>query len=238
MGVSRPQKRRDEVPAFSVEDDQRMVDVLPIVAVVVTVFLFSVDGICGCIEVQKHFLRSAVLPSLVQVAFEEDLGYLAARAPGGRVLHPTDGRLAGEIGAALRQRAAGELEQRVFPQEVGVVLVLIATRYLKDALADERKQGVAPLPRSPLGYAFGYGLTQSYLAIHLSQPEKPAVGGDASSVEGSFESEGGMRPVKCVKVPCRSTPQCSLARHQLRLFGQLLLPSIQLRQGSGAEIAF
>src|SRR5215203_12687 len=47
-----------------------------------------------------------------------------------------------------------------------------------------------------------------------------------------------MRPVKCVKVPCRSTPQCSLARHQLRLFGQLLLPSIQLRQGSGAEIAF
>ena len=47
-----------------------------------------------------------------------------------------------------------------------------------------------------------------------------------------------MRPVKCVKVPCNSIPQCSLACHQLRLFGQLLLPSIQLRQGSGAEIAF
>jgi nucleotide-binding universal stress UspA family protein len=47
-----------------------------------------------------------------------------------------------------------------------------------------------------------------------------------------------MRPVKCVKVPCRSIPQRSLARHQLGLFGQLLLPSIQLRQGPGAEIAF
>src|SRR5215211_6914786 len=47
-----------------------------------------------------------------------------------------------------------------------------------------------------------------------------------------------MCPVKCVRVPCRSIPHRSLARHQLGLFGQLLLPSIQLRQGPGAEMAF
>ena len=44
-----------------------------------------------------------------------------------------------------------------------------------------------------------------------------------------------MRPVKYVRVPCRSTPHRSLARHLLRPFGQLLLPSIQLRQRPGAE---
>jgi hypothetical protein len=101
MGVSRSQERRDEMSALAVEDDQRMVDVLPIVAVVVTTFLFSVDWICGRIEIQKHFLRSAILLSLIEVAFEEGLGYSAARASGSRVLHPRDGRLASEIGTAL-----------------------------------------------------------------------------------------------------------------------------------------
>jgi hypothetical protein len=39
-----------------------------------------VDRICGRIEIQKPFLRSAILLSLIEVAFEEDLGYSAARA--------------------------------------------------------------------------------------------------------------------------------------------------------------
>src|SRR5919112_3822610 len=40
------------------------------------------------------------------------------------------------------------------------------------------------------------------------------------------------------KSPVPLPPQCSLAHHQLRLFGHLPPPSIHLRQGSGAEIAF
>jgi hypothetical protein len=39
-----------------------------------------VDRICGRIEIQKPFLRSAILLLLIEVAFEEDLGYSAARA--------------------------------------------------------------------------------------------------------------------------------------------------------------
>jgi hypothetical protein len=55
---------------------------------------------------------------------------------------------------------------------------------------------------------------------------------------GEAVQGGSMRPVKCVKVACSSTPHHSLARHQLRLFGHLFLPSIQLRQGPGAEVTF
>ncbi len=47
-----------------------------------------------------------------------------------------------------------------------------------------------------------------------------------------------MRPFKCVKVPCSSTPHRSLARNQLRLSRHLPLPSIQLRQRPGAEATF
>jgi hypothetical protein len=66
------------VSALAVEDEQRVVDVLLVVAVVEGALLLSVGGICGSIEVQKYFLRSAVLLSLIQIELEENLGYLAA----------------------------------------------------------------------------------------------------------------------------------------------------------------
>jgi len=45
VGVAGPKERRDQVPAVAVEDEQRMVDVLPIVAVVVAPFLLPVGGV-------------------------------------------------------------------------------------------------------------------------------------------------------------------------------------------------
>jgi hypothetical protein len=40
------------MPALAVEDHKRMVDVLPIVAMVEGAFLLSVGGICGRVEVE------------------------------------------------------------------------------------------------------------------------------------------------------------------------------------------
>ena len=74
MGVARPEERRDQVPALSVEDQQGMVHVLLIVAVVVGTFLLPVGRISGRIEVQKHLLWSTVFSSLSQVEFEDCLG--------------------------------------------------------------------------------------------------------------------------------------------------------------------
>jgi hypothetical protein len=45
MSVSCPKERRYEVPTVAIEDEQGMVNVLPIVAVVVGTFLLSVSGI-------------------------------------------------------------------------------------------------------------------------------------------------------------------------------------------------
>jgi hypothetical protein len=45
VGVSGPEERRYEVSTLAIEDEERMVDVLPIVAMVVTTFLFSESGV-------------------------------------------------------------------------------------------------------------------------------------------------------------------------------------------------
>jgi hypothetical protein len=72
VGVACPQKRRDQVPALAIEDEQQMIHVLPIVAVVVAPFLLSVGGVVCGVEVQKHPLRGASPLSLLEVKFEED----------------------------------------------------------------------------------------------------------------------------------------------------------------------
>jgi hypothetical protein len=70
-------------------------------------------------------------------------------------------------------------------------LVLIPTRYLKDPLPNERGEGMAPSPVSPLGHRLADGLAQTQLLVHLGQPKEPAVRGDAPPVEGGFHGEGG-----------------------------------------------
>jgi hypothetical protein len=54
VGVSRPEERRDQVPALAVEDQERMVHVLLVVTVVVATFLIAVGGIVRGIEIQEH----------------------------------------------------------------------------------------------------------------------------------------------------------------------------------------
>jgi hypothetical protein len=91
VSVSCPQECRDEVRTLTVEDDERMVDVLLVIAVVEGAFLLSVGGICDSIKVQKYFLRSAILLP-PQIEFEEDFGYYVAGASGGRILKPAHAR--------------------------------------------------------------------------------------------------------------------------------------------------
>ena len=83
--------------------------------------------------------------------------------------------LRGEISTALGQRAAHHLEQGIFAKGVRVVLILIAARYLKDALPNERAEGMASSPVSPFLNALGDGFTQAQLFIHPCQPEKTTV---------------------------------------------------------------
>ena len=101
MGISRPKKRRDEVPTLAVEDEQGMVDMLAVIAVVEGAFLLAVGGVVGRVKVQKHPLGHTVLLSLGEIKPEEDLGDSAAGASGGGVLEAADGRLARQVLPAL-----------------------------------------------------------------------------------------------------------------------------------------
>lgn len=55
------------MPALSVEDEQWMIHVLAVIAVVVTSFLISMHGIIGRVEVKEYLLRSTLLASLCEV---------------------------------------------------------------------------------------------------------------------------------------------------------------------------
>jgi len=107
VGVARPQQSTDQVPALPVEDDQRMIHVLLVVAVanrtwLIGAFLIAVGGVCGGVEIQEHPLwSSAVFGPLSKVELEDGLGYSVATAPVGCVLKPREGRLARQISPAL-----------------------------------------------------------------------------------------------------------------------------------------
>ena len=64
MGVARPQESGDELTRLSIEDQERVIDVLPEVAVVVALFLIAMGGIIGGIEVQQNLLWSTILGAI------------------------------------------------------------------------------------------------------------------------------------------------------------------------------
>ena len=108
MSVARPKERADQVSTLTIEDQEWVVHLLSVIAMVEGAFLLSVYRIVGCIEVQKHLLGSTVLAPLFEIELEDDLGYLMAGASCGRVLEAREGRLARQILCALGQRATGE----------------------------------------------------------------------------------------------------------------------------------
>lgn len=89
------------------------------------------------------------------------------------------------------RRPRTSFQERVLPQGVGVVLVLVAGGYLQDPLAYQRREGVPDGRPPPLRHVGGDLLAQAQLPVHLGEPEEAAVGGDAAAVEGGFEGERG-----------------------------------------------
>ena len=92
----------------------------------------------------------------------------------------------GMVTGSRRMAVGHQLEDWVLPQDVMVVLVFVAARYLKDPLPNERGKRVTPLPPSPLRHALGDSFAQAQLLVHLLKPQKAAVGGEAPPVEGGF----------------------------------------------------
>jgi predicted Zn-dependent protease len=74
-------------------------------------------------------------------------------------------------------------------QGIGVVLILIATGDLEDALADERFQGMLAGAFAPLGNEGGDEGAQAERMICLGQPGQAAIGRKAAAIEGSLHGQ-------------------------------------------------
>jgi len=79
------------------------------------------------------------------------------------------------VGASVQQQPKPVGDEPMAAEAIRLHVHLEVARYLKDALANERAEGVASSPVSPLRHAPGDCFTQTQLGVHLGDPEKPAV---------------------------------------------------------------
>ena len=117
-----------------------MEDVLLVVAVVVGTFLLAVSRVVCGVKVQKDTRRRSVFAPLPEVELAQRFGHTQAGSGVGCILKTRDSRLACQVRVRLRQPPADQLQQRITPQGIRVVLVLVAARYLQDSLPDQRLQ--------------------------------------------------------------------------------------------------
>ena len=100
-----------------VEDQQRVVHVLTVIAVVGAALLLAVGGVVGAVQVEQDVGRhatSGALP-LLKVDRHQRLAEPVAGTPVDGVLQPGEGRLAGQVGPILGRPTADQLQERVGP---------------------------------------------------------------------------------------------------------------------------
>jgi hypothetical protein len=193
VGVAWSEHRRDQLAGVAVEDQEWVVHVLLIEAVVGDTLLVAMGGIVGAIDIDQHLAGWSVPAALADVEVDErDRQSLDGVAVDG-VLQPGEGRLAGKIRTAVRQPAADQFEQRVVPPCVGVVLVFVAAGNLIHALAHEPLQAVLAAAAAPVRDAVGERGTERQRRIRLRQPGQPAITGQAPAIERGQERHAGTR---------------------------------------------
>ena len=191
MDSAGPQHRRNQLVGVTIEDQQGVVHVLPIEGMIGGPFLGTIGRVIGAIEVQENPLRHAVTLAFTQIELDEGDGQAVAGATRHGIVEAGEGGLAGEGGAALGQAATDELEQGVMAQGIGVVLILIATGDLEDALADEGLQGMLAGATAPLGNEGGDQRAQAERGVRFGQPGQAAIGREATAIEGGLQGQCG-----------------------------------------------
>jgi hypothetical protein len=181
--------RRDQVAGVAIKDEQGMVHVLAIVAMVADAFLLPVRRVIGPIEVQDDALGRPRPFALADVEFEQGRRQRFDRVAIDRVLQAREGRLAGQRGAGRRPAATDQLEQGIGTQGGGIVLIGVATGDLVDALAQERRERVPDPPAAPLRNAVGQGVAQVQGRIGLGQPGQPAITGQPPGIERRLQRD-------------------------------------------------
>ena len=88
-------------PRLAVEDEQGVVHVLPVVAVVGAPFLLPMRRIVRAVQIEHDVRRHALPFPLRQVDRAQGLGQAVAVPRRERILEAREGRLAGQVGVGL-----------------------------------------------------------------------------------------------------------------------------------------
>ena len=169
---------------------------MAVIAVKATALLAAVHLVVGRVDVQDEPRRRLAFPQLDEQLHEHRLQRVrividpviaARRAAAGRVFETLQRALAGQRRTALAaslERVGQQGQQRVSPQIVVVVQVLVAQGNAGDALRQQGPQGVNPEPGvAVIGEARGHPVEEPDKAVDLPQQQRSGVRRDRPAIE-------------------------------------------------------
>jgi hypothetical protein len=197
-----PQDHRHRAAGSSVVDVDGEKAAFVVVSVEQRELLLAMHHVAGVVDVQGDGVGRRGVAGAVKIDQHAPEPDQVAQARG--VLQPRDGGLAHQVGAALGQAAAGELEGGIGAQVVEVVGVRVAAGDRQDAGEQDLGQRVHdPARVTPVGDHRGELVGDAEPAGGLSQQQNAAIQGQAAAVEGSCEllaPHGWNRERECVRI--------------------------------------
>ena len=184
--LARPQDHGHRATGRRVVDVDRQKAALVVVGIEQRQLLVAVNHVEGVVDVEddrlgRHRVAGAVVVDHHPAEPDEV-------AQGRRVLPTRHGRLAHQVGTALRQPPAGKLEGGVSAQAIEIVGVFVAAGNRQDARQQNLRERVNhPHRITPVGDHGGKLLGDPHPSRRLAEQHHPTVGRQSSAVERGGE---------------------------------------------------
>jgi len=183
--LSRPQHSGDQLAASPFIDVDGHIAVVAVIGIEKSQLLVAVGQIIGVIDIQDDALwRFAVRSDKhIHKHFCDPIEV----GPGETIFKPADGRLTGQLLLIIGQSLTGYFQDRVFPQLIAVISILITAGDLEYPLLDKLEKlmfditGMAPVPQGISHFS-----DQTYPVFNLPQEKKSGIGADLPAIKISF----------------------------------------------------
>jgi len=184
--LARPQHHGHRTAGCGVVDVDRQEAVLVIMRVKQRQLLAAVNNVAGVVDVEGDAcgrFRVAGHPLV-----NEGVGQPNGIAQGRRIFQTRQRRLGGQIGAAVGQTTAGQLEGGIAAQAVEVVAVLVAAADREQAGADHVGEPVGDARGiAAVGDQLGEAVGDAETALNSGQKHDATIRGNPPTVEGGSD---------------------------------------------------
>ena len=184
MGITRPEYTGERKAAQSIEDEERMIHVLFIIAMKETQLLVPMGRIVGRVDIEdNHLARSGMS---LHVQREEPIGKSSQVFAAYPVLKAGKRGLRSKILAGFGQSPGDRLQSRVTPERLGIVGVFIAEGDGKDPLFEQGNVTMNRLARiSRISQAPCSACGNPVALIEQPKDQSAGIGGDATTFKVS-----------------------------------------------------